>query len=85
MNLEKATSCINTLYEKRGFSKEEYMQATELQEFVPVVVDDASRMLYVLAKLTHARTILEIGTSIGYSAGSIANVIKGYDGKNFHY
>ena len=25
MNLEKATSYINALYEKRGFSKEEYI------------------------------------------------------------
>ena len=81
MNLEKATSYINALYEKRGFSKEEYIEATELQEFGIVVDDDVSRVLYVLAKLTHARRILEIGTSIGYSTVSIANAIKGYDSK----
>jgi len=81
MNLEKATSYINALYEKRGFSKEEYIQATELQEFGIVVDDDVSRMLYVLARLTHAQRSLEIGTSIGYSTASIANAIKGYDGK----
>jgi len=83
MNLKKATSYINALYEKRGFSKEEYIQATESQEFGIVVDDDVSRMLYVLARLTHARRILEIGTSIGYSTVSIANAIKGYDGKIF--
>jgi len=83
MNLEKATYYINTLYEKRGFSKEGYIEATELQEFGTVVDDDVSRMLYVLAKLTQARKILEIGTSIGYSTVSIANAIKGYDGKIF--
>ncbi|HYA61149.1 MAG TPA: O-methyltransferase [Candidatus Acidoferrum sp.] len=83
MNLEKATSYINALYEKRGFSKETYIQATELQEFGIVVDDDVSRMLYVLTRLTHARRILEIGTSIGYSTVSIANAIKGYDGKIF--
>jgi predicted O-methyltransferase YrrM len=83
MNLEKATSYINTLYEKRGFSKEEYIEATELQEFGIVVDDDVSRMLYVLARLTRAQRILEIGTSIGYSTVSLANAIKGYDGKIF--
>jgi len=81
MNLEKATYYINALYEKRGFSKEGYIQATELQEFGIVVDDDVSRMLYVLTRLTHAQRILEIGTSIGYSTVSIANAIKGYDGK----
>jgi predicted O-methyltransferase YrrM len=80
MNLEKATSYINALYETRGFSREGYIEATELQEFGTIVDDDVSRMLYVLARLTHARRILEIGTSIGYSTVSIANAIKGYDG-----
>ena len=83
MNLEKATSYINTLYEKRGFSKEEYIEATELQEFGTVVDDDVSRMLYLLTRLTRAQRILEIGTSIGYSTISLANAIKGYDGKIF--
>jgi predicted O-methyltransferase YrrM len=81
MNLEKATSYINALYEKRGFSKKGYIEAMELQEFGTVVDDDVSRTLYVLVRLTHARRILEIGTSIGYSTVSIANAIKGYDGK----
>jgi predicted O-methyltransferase YrrM len=83
MNLQKATSYINALYEKRGFSKERYIRATELQEFGTVVDDDVSRMLYVLTRLTHARRILEIGTSIGYSTISIANAIKGDSGKIF--
>jgi len=81
MNLEKATSYINALYEKKGFSKKRYIEATELQKFGIVVDDDVSRMLYLLTRLTNARRILEIGTSIGYSTVSIANAIKGYDGK----
>ena len=81
MNLEKATSYINALYEKKGFSKKRYIEATELQKFGIVVDDDVSRMLYLLTRLTNARRILEIGTSIGYSTVSIANAIKGYGGK----
>jgi predicted O-methyltransferase YrrM len=81
MNLGEATSYINALYEKRGFSREGYIRATELQEFGTVVADDVSRMLYVLARLSRARRILEIGTSIGYSTISMANAIKGHNGK----
>jgi predicted O-methyltransferase YrrM len=81
MDLEKATSYINVLYEKRRFSKKGYIEATALQEFGTVVDDDVSRMLYLLARLRHARRILEIGTSIGYSTVSLANAVKGYDGK----
>jgi len=33
MDLEKATSYIDALYEKRGLSKKGYIEATELQEF----------------------------------------------------
>ena len=81
MDLEKATSYIDALHEKRGLSKKGCLEATELQEFGTVVDDDVSRMLSVLARLTHARRILEIGTSIGYSTVSIANAVKGNDGK----
>jgi len=81
MDLQKATSYIDPLYEKSGFSKKGYIEATDLQEFGTVVDDDVSRMLYVLTRLTRARRILEIGTSIGFSTVSIANAIKGYDGK----
>jgi len=66
MDLEKVTSYIDALYEKRGLSKKGYIEATELQEFGTVVDDDVSRMLYVLTQLTRARRILEIGTRIGY-------------------
>ena len=81
MDLEKATSYIDALYEKKGLRKKGYIEATELQEFGTVVDDDVSRMLYVLTRLTRARRILEIGTSIGFSTVSIANAVKGYDGK----
>jgi len=90
MNLEKATSYINALYEKRGFSKEGYIRATELREFGivvdddgTVVDDDVSRMLYIMAKSAHARRVLEIGISIGYSTISMAHSIRGDNGKIF--
>ena len=45
MDLKKATSYIDALYEKRAFSKKGYIEATELQEFGTVVDDDVSDAL----------------------------------------
>jgi predicted O-methyltransferase YrrM len=81
MDLDKATSYINALYEKSGFNREKYVEAAEIKKFGTVVDEDVSRMLHVLARLTHAKKVLEIGTSIGYSTVSMANAIKDYDGK----
>lgn len=81
MNLEKATHYINKLYEKSGVNQKEYIAATELKDFGTIVDEDVSRMLQVLVRLTNAKKILEIGTSIGYSTVSMASVIKEYNGK----
>jgi len=81
MDLKKAASYIDALYEKRTLNKRGYIAATQLQEFGTVVDDDVSRMLSLLVRLTRARRILEIGTSIGYSTASMATVAKGHDGK----
>ncbi len=81
MNLEDASQYINALYEKRGVNKKEYLESTDLESFGSIIDEDVSRMLQLLIKLTHAEKILEIGTSIGYSTVSMANVIKDYGGK----
>lgn len=80
-HLDKVTLYVNSLYEKRRFNREKYIEATELKRFGTVVDEDVSRMLHILMRLTHAKRILEIGTSIGYSTLSMANGIKDYDGK----
>lgn len=81
MDLDNVTLYINTLYEKSGFNREKYIEATELKRFGPVVDEDVSRMLHILVRLTHAKRILEIGTSIGYSTLSMAKNIRDYGGK----
>lgn len=81
MNLEEAGIYINNLYQKRGINREEYIESTELKKFGSVVDEDVSRTLQVLFRITRPRKILEIGTSIGYSTVSMANVIKEYGGK----
>lgn len=80
MTYEKLEEYINQLYGDR-ISREQYVEETELQEFIPVVDDDVARFLKVMLQLTQAKIVLEIGTSIGYSTASMVQVVKAYDGK----
>jgi predicted O-methyltransferase YrrM len=81
LDFEKASAYIESLYEKRKLTQNQYTEDTELKDFVPVVDDDVARMLQVLITITRPRKILEIGTSIGFSTVSMAKVIKHYGGK----
>jgi predicted O-methyltransferase YrrM len=81
MDFEKASAYIESLYEKRKLTQKQYIEDTELKNFVPVVDDDVARMLQVLITMVKPQKILEIGTSIGFSTVSMAKVIKHYGGK----
>jgi predicted O-methyltransferase YrrM len=81
MNLDRVTQYVNTLYEKSRFNKEKYIESTGLEKFGTVVDEDVSRMLHIFVRLTCAKKILEIGTSIGYSTISMAEATKEYNGK----
>jgi caffeoyl-CoA O-methyltransferase len=48
---------------------------------VPIVGPYAGRFLYLLARLTRAKRILEIGTAIGYSTIWLARACHKYHGK----
>ena len=61
-------------------NKHKFIDDTKLLDFVPVVDQDVSRFLGILLKISGAKNILEIGTSIGYSTISMANVIKNTNG-----
>ena len=80
MNLEEASRYINGLYGKRGVNWEEYIESTELEKFGSIVDEDVFRALQVLFYLTRPQNVLEIGNSIGYSAVSMATVVKEYGG-----
>jgi predicted O-methyltransferase YrrM len=81
INYEKAISYISTLYENDEASKANYIESTELKHFGIVVDSDVSRMMQLLIRLMRPQRILEIGTSIGYSTVSMANIAKEYGGK----
>lgn len=79
---EKINSYINSLYERKtALSRKEYIHKTQLKDFIPVVDDDVARLLKLIIKITKPVNILEIGTSIGYSTVSMAEMVKEYGGR----
>lgn len=81
MNLLKINEYIDNLYEaSEGVNKDAYIHNTELKDFIPVVDQDVSRLLALILRLTKAKKVLEIGTSIGYSTVSMANILKEHNG-----
>jgi predicted O-methyltransferase YrrM len=82
VQLDKANAYISSLYTaKTDLTRKQYASATELKDFIPTVDDDVARFLRLLLHLIRARRVLEIGTSIGYSTTSMAQVIKNYQGQ----
>ena len=81
MNFKEINAYISSLYEKSQSEKKNFLSETGLKEFGTVIDEHVARMLQILIRLTKARTILEIGTSIGYSTISMAQVIREYGGK----
>jgi predicted O-methyltransferase YrrM len=80
INLEKAASYIDTLYQSDEATKNQYLDATELTRFGTVVGSDVARMLQLLLHMIRPQRILEIGTSIGYSTVSMAVIAREYGG-----
>lgn len=79
--LEKYQSYIESLYlPGSSMGRKEFIEKTEWKDFVPVIEDDAARMLKILLEIKRPMKILEIGTSIGFSAFSMATVVKKYGG-----
>jgi len=81
MNFGRAVSYIDTLYEKDEAFKKTYIGLTELKQFGTVVDSDVSRMMQLVLRLVRPQRILEIGTSIGYSTASMAEIVKEYGGR----
>jgi predicted O-methyltransferase YrrM len=82
MTLETINEYIAGLYAGQE-SRDQYVQETELKEFIPVVDDDVARLLKLLLHLVRPTRVLEIGTSIGYSTTSMAQIVREYGGKIF--
>jgi len=82
MTLERIDDYITSLYADRaGLTQRQYVAETELKEYGSIVDDNVARLLKLLLRLANARGVLEIGTSIGFSTASMAQVIKEFGGK----
>ncbi len=81
MDLERIGNYIENLYkDKEELNRKKFQDETELKDFVPVVDDDVARFLKLIVAIGSPKEILEIGTSIGYSAISMAQMVKKYKG-----
>lgn len=80
--LEKYQTYIEDLYGTSGsLKRKEFVNKTGWKDFVPVVDDDAARFLQLILQMKKPKNILEIGTSIGFSATSMALTARKYGGK----
>ncbi|WMJ90432.1 O-methyltransferase [Anaerocolumna sp. MB42-C2] len=79
--LEKYQAYIEDLYNvKSSLTRKDFINKTGWKEFVPVVDDDAARFLQLILQMKKPKHILEIGTSIGFSATSMALTAREYGG-----
>lgn len=80
--LEKYQAYIEDLYlGKETLRKEEFVNQTSWKDFVPVIENDSARFLKLILQMKKPKNILEIGTSIGFSAASMALTAREYGGK----
>lgn len=80
--LEKYQAYIEDLYSAKSLlRREEFVDKTSWKDFVPVIEDDAARFLQLMLWMKTPKNILEIGTSIGFSATSMALTARKYGGK----
>lgn len=79
--LEKYKAYIEDLYNvKVSLKRQEFINKTGWKDFAPVVDDDAARFLQLILQMRKPKNILEIGTSIGFSATSMALTAREYGG-----
>lgn len=75
---------IETLYTSNtSLQRRQFIEGAGWRDFVPVVDDDTARFLRVILHMKRPEKILEIGTSIGFSATSMALVARNYGGSIF--
>jgi predicted O-methyltransferase YrrM len=72
---------IKDLYPGTELDKEDFMAHSGLDHYGMLVDEDVARMLGIIVKIARPVKILEIGTSIGYSAACLARACAGYGGK----
>ncbi len=78
---QRAWDYIDEIYKETDKPRmEDYIKATGLDSFEPVIEDDISRLFKVLLNLSRPKRILEIGMSIGFSTTILALAAKRFGG-----
>ena len=79
--MDRVEAYIESLFRQEQIpGREEFIDRTEWKDFVPVVDSDVARFLRVLLRIKKPMRILELGTSIGYSAANMALAAREYGG-----
>lgn len=79
--MDRVEEYIESLFRQEQIpGREEFIDRTEWKDFVPVVDSDVARFLRVLLRIKKPMRILELGTSIGYSAANMALAAREYGG-----
>lgn len=82
MKFAALTDYIEDLYQDyEVMSAQEFVSRTELKDFCPVIETETARLLMLLLRLKRPSRVLEIGTSIGFSATSMAKIVREWDGR----
>jgi predicted O-methyltransferase YrrM len=86
--MDQAVSSVLAEYESRIAAESQLMQSLESSqmaarrnEFLLPIGPDTARVLHILIKSAGARSILELGTSYGYSTLWLADAARHTDGK----
>ncbi len=81
-DLTKAVQYIEDIYrEKNSPSLDDFIRMSGYKDFDPLIEDDIARLFRLLVTLTRPKKILEIGTSIGFSATVLAKAAKKWGGR----
>lgn len=82
MLFAELTGYIEGLYQQYPMMKQaDFIEQTTLKEFTPVIETETARLLMLLLRLKAPRRVLELGTSIGYSTMSMAQVVQEWRGR----
>jgi predicted O-methyltransferase YrrM len=81
MEYAKLSDYIEGLYQHDTMiGQAEFIEKTGLKKFCPVIETETARFLMLLLRLKAPKKVLEIGTSIGYSTTSMAQIVKEWKG-----
>ena len=78
---EKILEYIESLYSSETLNREKYTSESEPTEEGEVIDADVARLFKILLMLKRPHKILEIGTSVGYSTVTMAQIAQTYGGQ----